>query len=44
MKLDKAEKRDKKRNKRKGGMKVDNKSIFIIQRAIRKRAEKALDK
>ena len=39
MKLEKATKRDRKQNKR-NKMQVDNKSIFIIQRAIIKRGEK----
>jgi hypothetical protein len=32
MKLDKASKRDKKRNKRKNGMQTDGKSVFVIQK------------
>jgi len=41
MKLDKARKRDKKRNKRKHGMRVSGRSLEHIQNAIRNRAEKA---
>ena len=44
MKIEKANKRDKKRRKKKDGMQTDSKSVFIIQKAIRKRAEKARDK
>lgn len=39
MKLQKAQKRDNKRNKR-NKMKVSGKSVFIIQNAIIKRAQK----
>lgn len=41
MKLEKAEKRDKKRHKSKNGMKVDNKSIFVIVGTLKNKAEKA---
>lgn len=44
MKLDKANKRDKKRNKRKNGMRTDGKSVFIIQSAIIKRGQKTQGK
>ncbi len=40
MKLSKAEKRDKKRNKKKHGMRVSGKSVFIIQNALIKRGKK----
>jgi len=39
MKIDKADKRDKKRNKKKTGMQVDNRSIFIIQGTIIKKGK-----
>lgn len=41
MKLDKAKKRDKKRNKRRHGMRVSGKTLFIIQQSQIKRAENA---
>jgi hypothetical protein len=40
MKIDKAEKRDKKRNKRKNGQRTDGRSVFVIVEIQRKRAEK----
>lgn len=40
MKLDKASKRDKKRNKRKNGMIVTGKSVFIIQNVLVKKGKK----
>ena len=40
MKLEKAEKRDKKQNKRKNGMRKDSRSVFVIVQVQRKRAEK----
>jgi len=40
MKIDKAERRDKKRKKRKYGMRVNGKSVFIIQNAIIKRGKR----
>jgi hypothetical protein len=39
MKLNKASKRDKKRNKRKNGMVTDGKSVFIIQQVQIKKSE-----
>jgi len=44
MKISKANKRDKKRFKNKHGMKVNNKSIFIIQAVQIKRANKIKNK
>jgi hypothetical protein len=43
MKLEKATKRDRKRNKR-NKMQVDGKSVFIIQSTIIKKGKKPLDK
>ncbi len=40
MKLEKANSRDKKKNKRKTGMQLDNRSIFIIQNVINNKAKK----
>jgi|WetSurSiteA1Bulk_404760.scaffolds.fasta_scaffold151765_1 hypothetical protein len=40
MKLEKAEKRDKKQNKRKNGQRTDSRSVFTIIQIQRKRAEK----
>ena len=40
MKLDKANKRDKKRNKRKNGMRIDGKSVFVIIQSQIKRSQK----
>ena len=40
MKLNKADKRDKKRNKRKNGMRSDGKSVFTIQNVLIKRSKK----
>lgn len=40
MKLDKAYRRDKKRNQRKHGMRTSGKSVFIIQEQLIKRANK----
>jgi hypothetical protein len=40
MKTNKAENRDKKRSKRKNGMRTDGKSVFVIQNAIVNRAKK----
>jgi hypothetical protein len=37
MKLEKAGKRDTKRNKRNHGMRVDGKSVFVIQRTLIKK-------
>lgn len=42
MKLQKAEKRDKSRSKRKNGMRVSGKSVFAIQNAIVKRSTNVL--
>lgn len=42
MKLEKANKRDRKRNKRKYGMRVDGGSVFVIIEAQRKRDAKLL--
>jgi hypothetical protein len=39
MKLDKASKRDKKRNKKRNGMVTDGKSVFIIQQVQIKKSE-----
>lgn len=44
MNISKSERREKKRNKKKNGMRVDNKSIFVVQSAIIKRGEKAKGK
>lgn len=41
MKLDKANKRDKKIQKKKSGMRVSGKSIFLLQEIIQKKAEEA---
>lgn len=41
MKLDKANKRDKKRNKKKNGMRVSGKSVFLLQEIIKKKADRA---
>lgn len=40
MKIDKARRRDKKRKKRRYGMRVSGKSIFVIQNAIIKRGKR----
>ncbi|KKU75735.1 MAG: hypothetical protein UY01_C0005G0002 [Candidatus Nomurabacteria bacterium GW2011_GWB1_47_6] len=40
MKIDKAEKRDNKRNKQQHGMRVDNRSIFVIQETVIKKSKK----
>lgn len=40
MRIKKARDRDKKRHKKKHGMRVKGKSIFVIVEAIRARAEK----
>lgn len=40
MKLDKANKRDKKRNKKKNGMRVSGKSVFTIQSTLIKKGKK----
>jgi len=40
MKIEKAQKRDRKRNKRRSGMKVDNRSIFTVQETIIKKGQK----
>jgi hypothetical protein len=40
MKLEKANKRDKKRNKRINGMRSDGKSVFTIQNTLIKRGNK----
>ena len=40
MKLDKANKRDKKRNKKIHGMKVTGKSVFLILQIYKNRSEK----
>lgn len=37
--IDKQRKRDKKRNKQRNGMRVDSKSVFLIERLQRERAE-----
>jgi len=39
MKLDKALRRERKRNKRTSGMQVDNKNIFVLEEEKRKKAE-----
>ena len=44
MKTLKAEKRDKKRNKRKYGQRVSGKSVFLIQQCQAKRATVILEK
>lgn len=41
MNIEKAEKRDKKKHKQKTGMVTDSKSVFVIQSAMIKRAEKS---
>jgi len=41
MKLDKANKRDKKKNKRKNGMRVSGKSVFVIQSTLIKKGNKS---
>lgn len=40
MKIDKADNRDKKRNKAKNGMRISGRSVFIIQKAIIQRSDK----
>jgi hypothetical protein len=37
--MNKWEKRDKKRNKRKNGMRISGKSVFLIQQELGKRAK-----
>ena len=37
--IDKQRRRDKKRNKQQNGMRVDSKSVFLIERLQRERAE-----
>jgi hypothetical protein len=44
MKTDKAERRDKRRNKRMHGMRVDGASVRLIQRIQRSKADKILSK
>lgn len=44
MKLDKAERRDRKQHKGKHGMRISNRSIFTIVSAQVKRAEQGKDK
>ena len=44
MKLEKAEKRDKKQNKRKNGHRTDSRSVFTFIEIQRKRAEKVKKK
>lgn len=39
MKLNKAEKRDNKRNKRKNGMRVSGKSVFTVQATLVKKGQ-----
>jgi len=41
MKIDKSDRRDNKRNKREHGMRVDNKSIFVIQETVIKKSKKS---
>lgn len=41
MKLDKANKRDKKIQKKKNGMRVSGKSVFVIQEIVQKKANEA---
>jgi hypothetical protein len=41
MKLDKANKRDKKIQKKKSGMRVSGKSVFLLQEIVNKKAEEA---
>ena len=40
MKIDKAEKRDKKRNKKKSGMRISGKSVFVIVEVQVKKGKK----
>ena len=40
MNLNKSEKRERKRNKRKNGMRVSGRSVFVIRNTINKRARK----
>jgi len=44
MKLDKAVTRDRKHNKKKNGMRVDGKSVFILEEQKKKKAEKQKSK
>ena len=40
MKLNKAKRRDRKYHKKKNGMKVDNRNIFILEEMKKKKADK----
>lgn len=42
--IEKAEKREKKRNKTKNGMRISGRSVILIQEVIINRAEKAKNK
>ena len=41
MNIEKAKKRDRKRDKKKNGMRVSGKSVFLLQEIIEKKAKKA---
>ena len=41
MKLDKAKKRDRKIDKKKNGMRISGKSVFLIQEILNKKGEEA---